>query len=305
MTVFCDWLGVTVSPESWESIEGDVTAELDSIGMSVAFRDSVSTLWRSSDTTGTFRAARVGPVWALNASGKVLMGLRVAGRFASLLATVGSVPHRVTRLDATLDRQVDAAPIVDALAQAGRRGEISLTRKKVQPRHVETRIGLRFDGVESGTVYLGAKNADVLLTVYDKQHELVSRQHRPPGGPLTRYELRLRSGTGVTLRDVYDPTGVFWNFVPSNVLPTPDGVPTWAPDGSGFHIDRLPPLLPAQRLLRRVDASAELAALIVLAQSCGPYGVQLLCSHISKRAGETPSADYQPPPQPIAAMSLQ
>lgn len=289
---FCDYVGVTVPFESWEGLRLSVSAELDAIGMSVEVDQERNVLWRTPDSFGTVKAARVGAVWSLGLSGQVCAGLRAAGRFHALLAAVGAQPHRVTRLDASLDLQVDASPIVDALAQAGRAGSLSLTRKRIKPQQVETHIGLRADGALSGTVYLGSKHADVRMVVYDKQHERASRK-QPPCGPLTRYELRLRSGVGVSLRDCATPAAVFWHHAAPDFLPLPAGVPEWAPAGDGFVLERLVPLLPSQRLKRRVEASTEVRALLSLARECGPFGIELLVAHIRSLdggAGVSPAA---------------
>lgn len=279
---FCDFLGVTVPADQWASLRPELEAELDSIGMGVELDQERAVLWRSPDARGTVNAKRVGMVWAIGCSGAVCAGLRLAGRFNAYLAAIGTRPHRVTRVDASVDLPVDAAPIVAAIAAAGRRGELSLTRKRIQPTQIETHIGTRADGAESGTVYCGSKQADVRLVVYDKQHERMHRWKLPNTGPLTRYELRLRGGTGVTLRDAAMPAGVFWHFAAPDFLPAPSEAPEWLPGGTGYHLDKAEPLLPGQRLRRRVQDSAEVAALLRLAAASGPFGFDLLVSEMRK-----------------------
>lgn len=285
---FCDFIGVTVPAEVWDALRDDVEAELESLGMGVEVDDDRSVLWRDSEGgSGTVKASKVGKVWALGTSGAVCAGLRAAGRFHDYLAAIGAHPHRVTRLDATLDVQVDAAPVVAEVTRAGRAGELSLTRKAVKPADVLAFSGVRADGAVSGTVYVGSKRADVRLVVYDKQHERASRK-LPDSGPLTRYELRLRAGAGVTLRDAAAPASVFWHFlcgVGLESLPSVDRAPEWSAEGTGFVLERTAPPLPAQRLKRRCETSADLRALVALAESCGPYGVELLVGHIRAMAG--------------------
>ena len=292
MKPFCDFLGVTVPADDWDALRLDVSEELDAIGMGVEVDDGRSVLWRASDSTGTVKAQKVGRVWALGCSGAACAGLRAVDRFNSFLAAIGTRPHRVTRLDATVDVQADAAPIVAEITRAGRAGELSLTRKSIKPADVTAFTGVRGDGAVTGTVYAGPRRADVRMVVYDKQHERAARK-LPDSGPLTRYELRLRSGTGVTLRDASDPEAVFWHYASPDFLPLPDGAPAWAPDGSGFDLPRVAPLLPYQRLLRRIEASTDLAALVALAESCGPHGVNFLVSrirHMAGGAGVSPAA---------------
>jgi hypothetical protein len=281
---FCDFVGVTVPADEWAGLRVDLSAELDAIGMGVEVDQDRTVLWRSSDAFGTVKASRVGAVWAIGCSGTVCAGLRAAGRFMAYLAAIGARPHRVTRLDAAVDYQVDAAPIVAALAQAGRRGELSLTRKGIAPSAVESYTGLRADGVETGTVYCGSKSSDVRMVVYDKQHER-ARRKLPDVGPRVRYELRLRGGTGVTLRDCAEPHGAFWHYAAPDFLPAPPNAVPWVAGGTGYALERVAPLGPAERLKRRVDCSAELASLIALAGECGPYGAELLLSMVRGRLG--------------------
>jgi hypothetical protein len=291
MNAFCDFLGVTVPAEDWEALRLDIVHDLDAIGMGVAVDDGQSVLWRDASSTGTVKAQRRGRVWALGCSGAACAGLRVVGRFNSFLAAIGTRPHRVTRIDATVDVQEDAAPVVAEITRAGRAGELSLTRKAVQGRDVLSYTGLRADGAVSGSVYVGPRRADVRMVVYDKQHERLSRR-LPDCGPLTRYELRLRTRTGITLRDASDPTAVFWHYAGDHFLPRPSHVPDWNPHGSGYTLERVAPLLPYQRLKRRVEASVDLASLIALAESCGPRGVDFLVSCIrgmARGAGDAPA----------------
>ena len=281
---FCDFVGVTVPAAEWEGLRVDLSAELDAIGMGAEVDQERAVLWRSADGFGTVKASRVGAVWAIGCSGTVCAGLRAAGRFMAYLSAIGARPHRVTRLDASVDYQVDAAPLVASIAQAGRRGELSLTRKRIPANAVESYTGLRADGAETGTVYCGTKLADVRMVVYDKQHER-ARRRLPDSGPLVRYELRLRGGTGVTLRDCAEPAGVFWHYAAPDFLPAPVEAPAWVAGGTGYELARVEPLTPAQRLKQRVDTSVELAALLALAGECGPYGVEFLVSQIRQRAG--------------------
>ncbi len=310
---FCDFVSVTVPVEEWEGLRSDIAAELDAIGMAVELDEEKTVLWRTANTRGTVNAKRLGKVWAIGCSGAACAGLRLAGRFNSYLHAIGQRRHRVTRIDASVDYAVDAAPIVAAVAVAGQNGELSLTRKRIRPSDVETHIGVRADGARSGTVYCGAKNADVRMMVYDKQHERMHKWRLPDCGPLVRYELTLRAGTGITLRDAAEPAAVFWNYAAPDFLARPDNAPEWDSGGTGFYLEPHVPLLPAQRLKRRVEASRDLAAIVALAKECGPFGVSLLCQWIGDMGGvqgrapaETASIDaYGAPSLSDAPVSLQ
>ncbi len=285
MKPFCDWLGVTVSADDWAALRLDIADDLDAVGMHVEVDQLGQVLWRAGKTSATVKATKRNRVWALGCSGAACSGLRAAGRFNSYLAAVGTRGHRVTRLDASMDVQEDAAPIISEVTRLGRAGELSLTRKKIQASDVTSFTGVRAaDGVVTGTVYLGPRRSDARMVVYDKRHERASRKLVDTGN-LTRYELRLRTRTGVTLRDASDPESVFWHYASPDFLPLPDGIPAWEPHGSGFELERVEPLLPYQRLLRRIEASAELVALVAAAESCGPRGVDFLVSRIRRMVG--------------------
>lgn len=249
--------------------------------MNVEVDDDRSVLWRSPDASGTVKAQRVGKVWSVGCSGAVCAGLRAAGAFLGYLSAIASVPHRVTRLDATHDVPEDAAPVVEDVASRGRAGQLALTRKSIPPGEVMTILAARPDGVVSGTVYCGSRRASVRMVIYDKRLER-ARFGLTDTGPLTRYELRLKAASGVTLRDCADPSGVFWHHAAPQWLPAPPDAPAWVPHGTGFDIVPSVPDLPAARLVRRVQASADLRALVALADESGPYGFSLLVTEMGK-----------------------
>ena len=288
---FADFIGVTVPRVEGPDLLAELAPEFEGLGMSVERDDDKVRLWRvGGDGWGTVKAEVRGQVYAVGISGSVCAGLRFARRLHAVLAAVGARPHRVTRLDASLDLPVDAAPVVARVAAAGRRGELALTRKRIQPGTVETHLGLRADGVESGTVYCGSRHADARMVVYDKQHERASRKLCDVG-PLTRYELRLKSGLGISLRDVAEPAPVFWHHVAPDFLPRPDGVSDWVAGGEGFELERVEPPTPFQRMLSLLDQSSDVRRLLTLADQVGPYGLRVLLARLeSMAAGASPPA---------------
>jgi hypothetical protein len=82
--------------------------------------------------------------------------------------------------------------------------------------------------------------------------------------PCLRYELRLRNGLP-TLRDASDPTAAFWHYM-GDALRAPAGVEPWNPAADTFKPERVA-LDPSLRLRRRVESSADLSALVKLADS--------------------------------------
>lgn len=300
--VFCDFLSVTFDRADWDQVRQAMSPALDSIGAQVEMDSDDCTLWRSGE--GTIRAKRYRQVMSVGASGTMLAALRFAGAFAAYLSALGSVPHRVTRLDASKDIVTPTAPVIASLVdRASGEDGIRLTRKRVTASDVTRLVSRQPDGSDSGTVYLGGPSAEVRACIYDKRLERM-KNGLCDVGPLTRYELRLKSQVGATLRDAYEPERLFWNFMAPDILPRPDSVGEWIPHAGGFAIDWPEMPSPLARLQRRVETSDEVAALLRLADDVGPYGFQMLVAAIERRRGgvkglapsETaPDAMYGPP----------
>lgn len=281
--VFCDYLGVTVPLEHADLLDR-VRPFLDLAGFAVDWDGDAKLVLRSRNDGTVVWQKRFG-VWCLSASGGACSAIRASGQWLGFLAEIGATPHRVTRLDAAMDVVQDAAPEVQRLRAEGAKGLLSITRKSVRPEHVDTHLSNGATG-ETGTVYIGSRQAEARLVVYDKRHERFMATGEDVG-PLTRYELRVKSGIGVTLRDVSEPTAVFWHHVGRSVLSAPAGVPEWVAGAEGYSIDRSGAPTAFQRLVSRVESSAEVLALVKLAAELGPYGVEVLVSEVRKVAGRS------------------
>lgn len=290
--VFCDYLGVTVPLEHADLLDR-VRPFLDLAGFAVDWDSDAKLVLRSRNDGTVVWQKRFG-VWCLSASGGACSAIRASGQWLGFLAEIGATPHRVTRLDAAMDVVQDAAPEVQRLRAEGAKGLLSITRKSVRPEHVDTHLSNGATG-ETGTVYIGSRQAEARLVVYDKQHERFMATGEDVG-PLTRYELRVKSGIGVTLRDVSEPAAVFWHHVGRSVLSAPAGVPEWVAGAEGYCIDRSGAPTAFQRLVSRVESSAEVLALVKLAAELGPYGVEVLVSEVRKvaeRSGPSMGAGAQ------------
>lgn len=284
--VFCDFVSASFESVHWGDVRSQIGPSLDAIGAHIELDTDTQVLWRSGD--GTINAKRYGPVMAVGASGAAIAGMRLANVFGKFLSSLGSVPHTVTRLDAARDVVEDTPPVLDrVVSKASSEEGISLTRKRVKPHHVTRLVSRRGDGLDTGTCYVGSRNAEVRAAIYDKRAERVSRG-LPDIGPLTRYELRLKSNAGATLRDALDPESLFWHFMAPDVLPRPDGIPQWESHALGYNIDWPDDLTPAQRLVKRLENSADVAALLSLADEVGPHGFDFMVNKlrsISLRSG--------------------
>lgn len=298
--VFSDFVGVTFPMDDWQDVRDDVAPILDTLGASVEVDDPGTVLWRAGDT-GTVKAKRYGAVMSLSASGAVLAGLRAARMLGAYLSAVAAKPHTVTRLDASMDVPEPTAPVISKLVDKASSPEgLRLTRKRVDPRNVTRLVHRSEDGSDTGTCYVGSQSAEVRLCVYDKRQERLSRKLSDVG-PLTRYEVRLKSQVGVTLRDVMEPSAVFWHHIAPDVLPAPPGTPSWSPHAEGFVVARAALPTAYERLRRRVQASPEAAALARLAVEVGPYGFAVLEKELRALVGEA-HADRVPLPSPAAGV---
>ncbi len=263
-SVFTDRLQVTMDAMAYRDMRGRLAPILDSLGAAPDYDrpgDSEG-LWRLP-CGGTFQAKRYGPRVGLGVSGRVLVALRAAAMLGEFLHSLGTEPHKVTILDATLDVAEDAPPVVQAAYTRATTGEgFQLSRKRVAATEVTKVFGLRLDGRESGTVYIGSKNAEARLKVYDKQHERFYHgvMDALPG---VRYELSLKR-PGLSLRDAYDPATVFWHHM-SGVLPRPAGVGPWIAFGTGYSLPRREVMGALERFRMRLSSSTDLAGLIRIA----------------------------------------
>lgn len=278
--VFCDFVGVTFDRSNWPDVRQAIEPCLQTIGAQVEVDEEGTTLWRAGD--GTVKAKRYGSVMSLGASGAVCAAFRFANIFGNYLAAIASAPHTVTRLDASRDVVEDTPAVIDALvAKSVSVDGLALTRKRVHPRDVTRLVARRHDGLDTGTCYVGSRKAEVRACVYDKQEERMTRG-LPDIGPLTRYELRLKSGVGVTLRDAFEPEQVFWHFMSPGIIAKQPNVEPWVSNAVGFKVDWPDLPLPAERLRRRVQASADALALVRLADEVGPYGFAFLVGELRK-----------------------
>lgn len=253
-------------------------------------------LYRTFDG-GTVKQGRRAGVRTLGLSGAVLRSLRRDSAFLPSLGVVGSLPHRVTTLHATLDLWQDAPPVVARMYERGKAGLVFLTRKSTPADHVQKVISRDPEGRDTGTVYLGSRKSDVWLKVYDKRAELIAR-HDPSRGrlvtelwpgdriypdPITRYELSIGRKVGVTLRDVAEPAGVFWHFMRGTLpeLVPVDFVP-WVSRSEGFEVARNDPL-PYASLEFALDAVHPMKRIARLCDALGPTGVELAVSGFRRR----------------------
>lgn len=271
-SVFCDSLRVSVPSDDAKAVMADVAPCLDMIGAHVDYQGSYRV------GTGLFSCRSTRGVSVFVASGQILAELRARELLGQYLMAFSSVPHTVTRIDATVDLPLYAPDVVRKVYRQGHRELVQLSRKVVSRKHVQQQFGpVCYEPPSArvtGSVYFGGPQAEVRGVVYDKRQEMLQKQGVDIGEDRVRFECRVKSGMKPSLKDAYNPAPLFFHFMaPSLVDPSPS-VPPWVPAGSSFHIDR-PEVLPYQRMKSIVESSHDLRRIVELAESMGEPGVTL------------------------------
>lgn len=275
MSVFCDWLTVTSPPGG--VLHSAINPLLDSLSLERHIDGSTSIY--KSEAGGVLHVIE-GKRWdRISASGQFLAHLRTHALWHEYLSALAEVPATsVTRLDAALDVDTDAAPVIRRMHRKYKDG-YAFTRKSVSRTSM---LQTRLDGQTTGSVYLGSRDSTVSLRAYDKQHEAYEKRGEilPPR---LRYELTANREVGCTLRDAQSPEALFYHFMSPEFLKRPQGVPDWVPYAEGWAMAPSVPRLPAERLLELVDGSVDLRRMVELARECGPEGETFLLGLLRKR----------------------
>lgn len=294
---FADYLNVSVPLDSSDGLRESLLGVLDQLqnfsevapGLFKFFNIRLENGKVTLCPFGTVKFGRRGKVATVSTSGGVLRVLRDHSLFNDYLAAIGSFPHRVTMLHATADFLcADVPAAIHAVKDAAYAGDLALTRKKIQPNQVQHVFGMNVDGKETGTVYLGQRaNADVWAKVYDKRHERLSRGFAEPGS-LARVEVACMSAVGATLRDVADPTDIFYHHAGRTLVEAPATFSGWEPHGEGYVLGERPERSLFERFEWLISGSldirraAEMALSLygrdVAAQALGRKVLALVCS---------------------------
>jgi len=276
-----DYLNITVpTNDNTQSIKDSV---IKAMSMCACIQVS-DVLWRLGEG-GTVKIEdnRTKPFTLFSASGSALESLRINGQYVDYVMSFANNPHKVSKMDIAHDVSLPTPPLIKALYKRANDPDkgVSLTRKKVQPKHIRQILSKGINGVDTGTLYLGRRSAEVKLTLYDKQHEHWQRTGMDIG-ETSRYELSVTSKMGISLKDVMSPDALFWRFA-SDVLPPPANAPEWVAGGLEYDLPAGVSLLPAESLKRRVELSGEcgdLGSWFKCADELGPHGLDYLLSRV-------------------------
>lgn len=285
LPIFCDYLDVTYSPT--DCPYPDLNLRLLDANFDVSRDASGSILYvPPTGFHGMLKVLHCARFAKISISGGVCAALRQLGIFEEVLWVLSTSPHKVTRLDAALDLPLDAADVLDGLCIRYPTGQVNLGRKALS---VTRMVSTRADGRESGTYYVGHRTAARFTArVYDKALETLQKRGIQIQ-PTTRVEVTARKDSGVTLRDAAVPESIFWHIASPALLKRPEGVAMWSPNQDSVWSSVKRPFEPSELLQRRVNGSAELEALIGVADSMGAYGRDYLLSLIAKRLARVSS----------------
>lgn len=266
--VFADWLDVTCSPEN--SFIDSVQFALDSLGGNIEDLNQAGLLTYRLGK-GTVRLYQTKRFHKIGISGSCLSHIRELGKLDYLLSVISEVPYAITRLDASLDTDQDGANVFSHFSNRFK-AETSyprLTRKRVIPTYISSRRSV--DGKLTGTINIGGyKNTKVSARIYDKQAEALSRGIELP--PRTRYELTVRKDMNPSLRDVSDPTRIFWHYMGKSVLKRPTGIPEWTSNwGGAWNMSFEKPLV-YQVVKAKIESNPELLRIFELAETMSGQG---------------------------------
>ena len=209
----CDWLDVTCSPK-----DSFVHSLASWLGLHCidcgSFKDGSSTYFLGR---GVLKVSSSGRFHRASASGVFIAELRDRSLWRDYVNLLGSVAHKVTRLDVAVDVDVDAPLVLSALCSVYPDGSFSFGRKSMRTKTFFERR--ETDNALTGTWYAGHRSAARLCgRVYDKQLELFTKQGML-SPPLTRFELTFRKDFGASLWDVLSPTDIFYSHA-GNLMDT-------------------------------------------------------------------------------------
>lgn len=266
MTPFADYLRVTVPITDFPALRDDLSLDVLSHFGTAAAGDYVPLPGYDGAAVSFMPVRGVGLV---SFPGQCLAAIREQNLYGTLLAVLMCRPHRVTRLDATVDCPgLPSEPFIRQIFAKGRAGGVRVTRKAVAPSSCRLQEAVAPDGSPALTCYLG-KRRQTRVTVYDKARERWCNAGIVPDGELTRFEATARAEIRMTLADAYEPAPLFWHLVAPDVLESPAGVPSWVPHAEGFAMEKTPTPLPAARAKRVISNSADLDLLGRIAADMG------------------------------------
>jgi len=279
-SVFPDFLSVTFNPDHFDITE----IKLHLCACGYEFDDSqpkVLKFIRPDDPlSGLIRIESKWNHIRISISGKAIGYLIKLKQYSNLLFHLSTFPHKVTRLDASMDVPIDFPTIHPKIARKYPKDRISLGRKETS---INYNLTKRDDGLKSGSLYMGKIRDQVQILIYDKTLEMLTK-FEIVIPTTTRYEVKLGSSIGMTLKDAQDPTELFWMYGEQLMLKKPPTVSEWVAGGEfiGWEMDNIS-TLPYQKLSKFVEYSTAINSMLVLADDLGTEGRSILTRLLAER----------------------
>lgn len=289
--VFCDWLDITFSvvynsPEDFVdhflalgfSLKRSVLEKTHMLECAVPRSlGEISRGVLKIDVINSFGVIRV------SLSGVCLEYLRLHEKFAETLGFFSEYPYRITRLDSAIDVDVIGFERIKVLREK-HHTTCQLSSRALRTKSILSR-GL--DGRSTGTFYVGHNSkADNTARCYDKRHQIWETTGVDIGFNVFRYEVVSRfkrDRVGASLRDVHDPSSLFYHYASPSLLRKPKGVSDWVGlADSSFSTLRPDSALPAAKIKTLVSHNYVFESIYKLSQQAGSGGVDFALSTIRK-----------------------
>ena len=279
---FCDWLDVTFSPEAFDYDEFyfSFTQIYPDVTEGHSRNDGARVLIVGH---GSLHLSFKKTFIRVSASGGVLSALRSSGCYMGFLGLLTDYPHRVTRIDVSMDLAKSGAHVVADLWNRYKNG-LSLGQRALK---TSTITAVDDRKRTTGTFYAGYKSkATRTLKVYDKRWEVLCR-HEYPIADRTRYEFTMRGGKSLThaqpsLRDALEPTALFWDMA-KDILKAPKNTPVWSDTSMApWTFERPIGLTTWEKFVGVLETSPDMARILAYANELGEPGLNMLVSRITK-----------------------
>ena len=280
--VFCDWLDVTYSPEAF-----DYDAFYQAF---VQIYPAVTEGHIRNDGArviivghGSLHLSFKKTFIRVSASGGVLNALRSSRCYMDFLGLLTDWPHRVTRIDVSMDRAVSGSHVIAHLWRKYKNG-LTLGQRALKTAQV---LAVDDRGRTTGTFTAGYRSkATRTLKVYDKRWEVLCK-HDYPIADRTRYEFTMKGGKSSThaqpsLRDAALPAPLFWDMA-SSILKAPKNVEVWKDTSmTPWSYDRVDNSTIWEKFCSLLETSPDMQRLNNYALELGDPAMKLLISRITK-----------------------
>lgn len=268
--VFCDWLDFTVPCSShdydslldfWQALHFMPTKTSSNVGLLLR-----------APKGGSVKINSYRSVFRVSVSGSSLDHLRETSQFETLVIWLSENPHHITRFDAAYDVPVAGPKVIKALSRK-HKDSINLST-----RSTPVTLMLEYDTEKNktGTFYCGHRTrARFTARVYDKKWQM-EKMKGVFISDRTRYEITVKGERGKKspcLRDLYDPTSIFWHVASPSLLRAPIDTPEWNPvDDFSFSPEKVDSPLAYDVLQKFISDSGFISTVAKLTSRLGPYG---------------------------------